>query len=312
MPLVKIGEPRRQTVDYNVKLTGDVLPIRQADIYSKIGGNLEDIYADMGDYIRKDQLLALIDTTEPAQQNEQAAATFENAQTEYERVKKLAAQNFASPQDLDNAEAAMRVAKANYDEAQTKLSYARITAPFSSFVTRRYLDPGALVNSNNSILFTLMDLDRMKILVNILEKNIPYVTQNTKASITVDAYPGKRFEGRVTRVSEALDLATRTMAVQIEIPNPEFLLKPGMFANVTLVLNEDRNAITVPTEAVLKDYKGYFVFILQDNLARRKDIQIGAEQDSLTEIVSGLAEADTIITVGQQFLKDGGPVNVQQ
>jgi len=310
--LVKVEQPKTQTVDYNIQLTGDILPVQQANIYSKVSGNLDHIYADMGDFVHEDQLLALIDTTELAQQFQQAAATYQNAAVEYERVKKLVDQNFAAKQDLDNADASLKVAKAIYDGSKTRLDYARITAPFAGYITRRYLDPGALVNSSNSILFTLMDLDKMKIIANILERDIPLVTKSTRAVITVDAFPGKQFEGTITRLSEAVDLATRTMAVEIDIPNAAHALKPGMYASMTLVLNEHRDALTLPTQAILKDDAGYYVYISDGKMAHRKDVKIGEEQDNRTEIVAGLDSIDKVVTTGQQFLRDGEQIAVQQ
>ena len=311
-PIVKVEQPHRETILNKLKFTGDVTPIQQANIFSKISGNLEKVYADMGSYVQKGQLLAQIDTTEIYQQFQQMSATYQNAKLTYQRNKDLSEQNLIAKQDLDNAEAAMKVGSANFEAAKIRLDYARITAPFSGFITKRFLDPGALVTSNNATMFTLMDLNAMKIIVNVLEKDIPLAKIGKKASITVDAFPGKEFYGSVARISEAVDLSTRTMAVEVDIPNTERLLKPGMFASVTIVVNERKNAITVPTQAILKDAKGFFLYIVNDKTAKRITINLGIEQDSRIEILSGLNGNENIITTGQQFVKDGGQVIIQQ
>src|SRR5689334_5573738 len=173
IPIVKVEAPSRQNVRVDLRFTGDVVPIQQANIYAKVGGALERVQADMGAVVRRDQLLALIDTTELAQQAAQASATWENARINYERTKELAEQNLVAKQDLDNADAAMKVARANDAGARTRLGYARITAPFAGIVTKRFLDAGATVTANTTTLFTLMDLDAMKIIVNVLERDIP-------------------------------------------------------------------------------------------------------------------------------------------
>lgn len=310
--LVQVGHPERSTIVYRLKFTGDVLPIQQANIYSKINGNLERVYVNIGARVEEDQLLALIDTTETAQQEQQTAATYQNTKLTYERTKELTERNLIAKQELDNVETAMKVAKANYEAAATRLGYAHIAAPFKGYITKRFLDAGANVTSNNVTLFTLMDIEEMKILINVLEKDIPMIEKGKKAIITVDAYPGKEFYGTVTRLSQAVDLSTRTMATEIDIPNGEHLLKPGMFANVMLVVDEHKNTLTVGTQSLMKDEKGSFVLTVNGNIAHRKYIRFGVEQDAKVEILSGLQDADTIITTGQQFVKDGALVTIQQ
>jgi membrane fusion protein (multidrug efflux system) len=157
-----------------------------------------------------------------------------------------------------------------------------------------------------------MDLNSMKIIVNVLEKDIPLIKIGKKGIITVDAFPGKEFHGTIARLSEAVDLSTRTMAVEIDIPNSDRLLKPGMFASVKLVVEERRNALTIPTQAILRDDKGYFVFIVNNKSAQRVAVLPGTEQDTRTEVLSGLTGNENIITTGQQFVKDSGQIIIQQ
>jgi membrane fusion protein (multidrug efflux system) len=310
--IVQVEVPRRDTVFDRRQYTGDVVAIQQAAIFSKVSGNLERVYADIGTRVRRNQVLALIDTTELYQQYQQASATYINALSTDQRSKELFEQSLVAKQDRDNADAAMKVAKAAFELARTHLDYARITAPFAGYVTKRYLDPGALVNPNSTTLFTLMDLDAMKIIVNVLEQDIPAVALGKKALVTVDAYPGKVFAGAVSRYAEAVDLSTRTMAVEIDIPNPGHELKPGMFANVTLQLSQHPNALTVPTQAILKDESGYYVYVDRGDVAHRIAVTPGIEQRNRMEVVKGLRGDESVITVGQSFLKDGAAISVQQ
>ncbi len=312
IPIVRIESPKQETVTEVLKYTGDILPISQANIYSKVSGNLEKLYVDIGMRVGNNQLLALIDTTELYQQYQQAAATYENARLLYERNKELFNQNLIARQDLDNADAAMKVSKASFDNARTKLDYARITSPFAGTVTKRFLDQGANITANNTSLFVVMDMEAMKVTIDVPEKNIPLVTTGKKAIITVDAYPGRVFEGKVSRLSQAVDLSTRTMEVQIDIPNHDRLLKPGMFANVSLIVREQPNSITVPTPALQSDDKGSYVYVVEGPIAHRRGVSVGLDQDGRTQILSGISLADHIVTVGMQFVKDGGQVSIQQ
>jgi membrane fusion protein (multidrug efflux system) len=310
--IVQVERPRRMNIAYKLNYNADVVPIQQANIYSKINGNIERLYADIGDRVSGGRLLALIDTLELSQLAQQASATYENARSNYQRTRELAEQNLIARQELDNAEAAMKVSRANFEAASTRLSYAHITAPFSGYITKRLLDAGVNVKSNDIALFTLMNSDIMKIFINVLEKDIPLITRGKRGIVTVDAYPGKEFFGTVTKLSEAVDLSTRTMAAEIDVANADHLLKPGMFASVTVLVKEHPNALTVPLQAVTKDEKGKSVFTVSGTTARRKEIDTGGEEDSRVEILSGLADADTIITTGAQFVKDGTQVTIQQ
>ena len=312
VPLIKAEQPHQETVSYRLTFNGDVVAIQQASIFSKVGGNLERIYSDIGADVRRNQLLATIDSTELYQQIQQMSATYYNAKINYTRNKKLYGQNLVAKQDLDNAEAQMKVAQAGFETAKTRLGYARITAPFPGIITKRYLDEGALVTTGNSTLFTLMDIDSVKVVVNVLEKDVPQISRGKKASLTVDAFPGKEYEGIISRLSQAIDLSTRTMAVEVGIPNKDHRLKPGMFGTVTLTVSEHLNAVTVPTQAILGDNNGTFVYILQNSTAKRVSVNIGIEQSGRTEILAGLTGSESIITTGQQLVRDGGAVIVAQ
>ena len=310
-PVVHAEPPALSTVTSKLILNGDVLAIRLASIYSKVSGGLERNYADMGSRVREGQILATIDSTELVQQVQQMSATYQNARETYARQVQLFEKTLSARQDLDNAEAAMKVADANYATAKTRLGYARIAAPFRGIITRRYLDPGALVNATSSTLFTLMDLDTVRIIVNVPEKEVAKIFGIGQADVTLDALPGRRFVGRVTRFSQAVDLTTRTMPVEVRVPNPGNEIKPGMFATIALVLSSRPNAITIASNIVLRDENGTYVYVLNDGRARRVRVALGQELDSRFEVQSGLSAGDSVIVAGQQFARDGGPVTVK-
>jgi RND family efflux transporter MFP subunit len=311
IPIVRTEKPTRDTVNYTLQATGDVVSIQRANIVAKVGGSLEQVLVNIGAQVGENQLLALIDTSELAQQVQQTAATLFTAQSNFTRTRQLLADSLATQQDYENAEAADKVAEANYQTAVMQLSYAHVTAPFAGTVTARFLDPGAVVTPNATTLFTLMDLDSVKVVINVLEKDVPSVAIGAQCRVTADALPNDTLAGRVGRLSQAVDPDTRTMPVEVFVPNREHRLKPGMYANVSLVLSQHPNAITVPAQAVLTDANGALVYAVVNDTARRKAVQPGITQDSLTEIISGLAGDEDLITTGQQFVRNGAPVSVQ-
>ncbi|HEX2867364.1 MAG TPA: efflux RND transporter periplasmic adaptor subunit [Ignavibacteriales bacterium] len=308
-PLVRTEKPVREEITYRLRYTGDISAVQQANIFSKVTGNIEKMYADIGTYVRRDQILAVIDSTELFQQYEQALAAFNNNRINFNRTRQLFQQNLIARQELDNADAALKISQANFATAQTRLSYARITAPFSGYITKRFLDRGALVQPGSSTLYTIMDLDSVKIVVNVLEKDIPSVAMGKAAVIKVDAFPSRDFKGRISRMNQAIDLTTRTLAIEIVIPNRNADLKPGMYAQVNIIAARHPDAITVPTQAVMHDGMGDFIFLLDNGRAVRQNIQTGAEEKGRTEVTKGLTDSASVITVGQQFLKDG--INVR-
>ncbi|HTY08473.1 MAG TPA: efflux RND transporter periplasmic adaptor subunit, partial [Candidatus Edwardsbacteria bacterium] len=304
-PVVQAQPPRSRTIAATLRYTGDVVAIQQATIVARISGVLQQVDVNLGSSVEQGQLLAVIDSSEVFQQAQQATASYVTARADFDRMQQLFDQKLASQQQYDNSQAQMKVAQATYELAKMKLGYARVTAPFAGYVTKRFLDPGAQLAANASNLFTLMDLNRVKVSVDIMEKDVPLVAAGKKAVIEADALPGQQLTGTVARLAQAVDPATRTMEIEIVVPNPDRLLKPGMYATVTIVLGEHANALAVPSQAVLTDDKGDYVYVLADKTARRVPVTTGQDQDSLTEIVSGLTGAEQVITTGQQFVKDG-------
>ena len=308
---VKTQKPVVQNIIEQLEYNGNIAAIQKADIYSKVSGNLENIFADIGNYVNQGQLLAVVDSTQLFQTYQQAYATYYNNKIIYERNAELYNQNLIAKQDLDNSGAAMKISEANYKNAATQLSYSKITAPFSGFITQKYLDRGALIQNNNSTIFTLMKMDLVKVYVYILEKDLPLISENTKCVITVDAFPDKQFFGKISRKSNALDLNTRTMTYEIDIPNQNYTLKPGMFATVYFILKEHQDAITIPKDAMLKDESGNYVFVVENGKAKKINVSPGLIQNNIVEIKSGLNISSDLITTGQEFVKDNSPVTVQ-
>ncbi len=329
IPVVKLGRVFIGDITKIESLTGDILPIQQANIFSKVSGNIEKIYVDIGDHVSKDQLLALIDTTIYSQNAKQfhanfvqAVANLENAKLNYNRNKTLLSQNLISQQDLDNSKTAYDVAlaqeeaaHASYSNALTQLSYCKVTAPFSGYITKRFLDPGAYVTSSttsaSSTLFTLMDVNNLKAIINLPEKDVPLIPEVSGVQVIADALPGKIFNAKLKKISEAVDLSTRTMAIEVDIENSGKLLKPGMFATINIFLGKKSGVPLLPNYTVLNDENGNYVFVLNsDNTVSQTYVQVGVQQNSLDEIISGVDTSQKIVFVGQTLIKNGSKVKI--
>jgi len=275
----------------------------------------------------------------------QARSRFENARLQRERIEALfkrqviskkeadvadmdytvaEAQLAASQQQLkllkegarqevrEGTQAKLREMEAILEQERNHLKETRIVAPFRGEISRKYVDAGALVSPSSppTPIVSLVYTETLKIVANILEKDIPLLKGGMKAKIRVEAYPERIFEGKVEKINSALDLSTRTLQAEIYIPNADRSLKPGMFANVDLVLLERPQALVIPREAVLEGDREMSVFVVEAKQPVRKLITIGYEQDRMVEVLKGLNEGDQVIIKGQQLIRNGSTIRV--
>lgn len=201
----------------------------------------------------------------------------------------------------------LREMEAILAQEQIRLQNAQIVAPFSGEIVRRNVDNGSLLSPSTPVV-TLVHLETLKIVANVLEKDIALVKIGMKVKILTEAYPDKPFVGTIVRINKALDLSTRTLQAEINVPNPGHLLKPGMFARIAVALKEKPGALVVPRTAVLEEGGRQFVFVVEGNQAIRKPIVTGIEQDQLIEVVEGVKDGDKIVVRGQESLRDRSTV----
>ena len=326
---VVLGSPEKRLISNYLSLTGDIVADKQANIYSRVSGNIEKIYVDIGQYVNRGEVLAIIDSsiyTQNALQAQglfaQAEANYQNAKMNYERNSKLYEQKLISKQEYDYSETSFEVARAqreaqfaSFTNAQTQLSYCRVTAPFSGYITKRMFDEGGYITAStaaqNSTLFVLMDISKVKITANLPEKNIDILRRVKEADIKVDALKDRNFKGTISRVSEAVDLATRTIPLQMIIDNRDGTLKPGMFSTINFTLEQKENSLTLPLNTVLSDDNGRYVYkFMPDSTVSKVYIEIGIQEENLLEIVDGITEDDKIVVVGQTLVRDNMKVRV--
>jgi membrane fusion protein (multidrug efflux system) len=160
-------------------------------------------------------------------------------------------------------------------------------------------------------MLSLHDIDTVRILIEVVEKDIPLVKIGQKAEVRAEAYPDRVFEGTVTRIVQALNRATRTMTVEIDLPNKDRLLKGGMFARVEALVGTHPQAVQVPIDAVSRLEEAQYVYIVRDGKAQRVNVEIGLRDDNRVEITSGLSGNEQVIVSGKDLVHDGTPVQTQ-
>ena len=280
-------------------------------------------------------------TSEEAVQSQiqQSKATLDLAESDLKRAQELLEKNFISRQQLDEArtkynvakatydlalnslkqktwendialaEAQVRQAKANLDMTQAQLANLIILSPMNGGVTKRHVDPGTMLKDTTPIL-TIMDLSEVKMVVNVIEKEFVRLQKGQPVKVTVTAFPDRTFQGRIVIITPALELQSRTAEIQIAIPNPGFVLNPGMFGRAEILLRSNPEALLVPIQAVVTQEDKNMVYVFKDGQAHRRLVQKGLTKDTFVEITQGLKAGEQVITAGHGFLKDGGPVRL--
>lgn len=343
--LITVGtvSPVNGDLDIRLTFTADVTPNQVVNLFSRVDGYIANLHADKGDFVKRGQLLIEIDHTDYQHAVNQAKAnlasahakvaqqqaTLRHAALTLDRMKALIKDQFVSQQDLDNAQVAFDAAVAVLDslhaqvtqmevalaQAETNLAYSYIRAPFAGYVAERNLDTGAYVTGATAStstmsrgMLSLHDIDTVRVLIEVVEKDIPLITIGQKAELRAEAYPDQVFEGTVTRIVQALNRATRTMTVEIDLPNKDRRLKGGMFARVEVLVGTHRDAVQIPIDAVSRLEEAQYVFIVRDGKAQRVNVEIGARKDNRVEIVNGLSGDEAVIVSGKDLVHDGTPV----
>ena len=335
---VEVAVAKPGSVAQQLVVVGNLIGDATVSVVPRAAGRLEAIYVRLGDAVSRNQRIAKIEDYELREQLKQQDAALEVSQatirqreadlqlalTNAERSRNLFARQLLPKQTLDDTEARYQAAVAQLDlaRAQNTQSTARldelrinmantvIVSPVNGFIARRAADPGAFV-SNNAPIVDVVDIGRVRLVANIVEKDLNQLQAGDQTQVQVDAFPDEVFNGQIARLSPVLDPATRTAPIEIEIPNPGYRLKPGMYARVTVTTDERKNALVVPSNAVV-DYtgrRGVFVAAGDDTVTFRP-VRVGIEESTLIEILDGVADGDRVVTIGAAGLRDGDRVIV--
>ncbi len=320
-PAVRVTEPHHGPITRFVTLPGEIRPYQQATLYAKVAGYLKTIAVDKGDRVREGALLAEIEVPELLAERAKYRAEVGVSGIDYKRLSESQkkAPDLVVPQTVDDARGRLEIARANLERTETLLQYAKIVAPFPGVITQRMVDPGAFIPAatsgtaaQNAAIVTLTDFERVRLQVPVPEVEASLVAVGQPVKCTLDALPGRNFEGTVTRFSYALDESSKTMLAEIELPNPKLELRPGMYAVVKIGLERKADALLLPAEAVLTEKAGAFVFALAENKAKKLRVQTGFNDGAQVELVGGLEPGQRVILAGKQALNDGQAVTISE
>lgn len=294
-----------------------MLPYQSATLYAKVAGYVKAIHADKGDTVVEGQVLAELEVPELLADETQFQAEASVAKGNYDRMveARSKAPDLVVPQMVDDLRGRAEVAQAKLVRTQTLLQFAKITAPFNGVVTARFVDAGAFIPAattgstpQGAAILTVMDFSRLRVQLYVPEAEVPHIRNGLAATLAVEELPGHAFHGAITRFSHALDEATKTMLTEIELPNVDGALRPGMYASVRLDVEHKAAALLVPVEALVVDKTGSFVFTAEDGKAHKTPVRTGFNDGVRVEIVNGVPADTPVILVGRQALTDGQAV----
>lgn len=323
---LEIIHPQKDRPVYTLSLPGELKPYEEVTIYPKIKGFVKEIYADRGTYVKKGQLLAILEAPEVSQKyfSERSAEqkfkeeynysrqSFDRLRQASKRIGAVAAIELERAlSKVKSDSAAYRAAVANTSVSGQLNKYLRITAPFAGIVTDRNISKGALVGENMSVpLFSIAQNSKLRLLVAIPEKHAASVNDDTKVSFTVAGLPGKVFQSTIARTSSVLRQSSRSMIVEFDVSNhPD--LNGGEYAQVKLKLQRPDSTYWVPASSVVNTQAGVFAVRSNDGIIERVPVIIGGRNKDRIEIFGELHTTDNIIKIGSEELTEGSKANIK-
>ena len=305
LPNVTIMAASYKDVPQSDVYTANVEAYAKNNIAPQSPSRIQKIYVEVGDFVRAGQIVAKMDEVSL----NQSKLSMANDSLEYSRIKKLYEQGGVSKSDFDAMELKYNVTRSQY---QNLLENTILRSPVSGVITARNYDQGDMYSG--SPIYVVEQITPVKLYVGISEMDYTKVKKNDTVTLTADALPGKTFTGRIARIYPTIDAATHTFTAEVNVANSDRLLRPGMYARVTVNFGSN-HSIVVPDDCVVKQQGSGVrsVFVLQaDNTVKEIVVTLGRHFGTEYEILSGISEGDNVVVKGQASLKNGSKVNVQK
>jgi membrane fusion protein, multidrug efflux system len=283
----------------------------EAPVYAKVAGYLREIHVDKGDRVLKGQLLAVIESPETDQEVANARANYRLALVTDQRYSALLRSGVIARQAYDNQHAVMQADLATLQQDLALQHYEAVTAPFSGMITARYVDPGALIPqvttavTNATPIVTIATLQPVRVYANVPQGDAQAVHDGDPATVTPADYPGRQFVGTVTRHPDALDPSSRTMLVEVDLPNWDSALYPGMYATLDLKITAPQAKPAVPDDALVFRNNRVYVPVVRNDRLHLAPVTLGNDNGYTVEIASGLDAGDQVAIDVDQSAQDG-------
>jgi len=305
---VEVAKASRRSIAASYMGTAALEARGEAQVVAKTSGLALQVFAEVGQQVRAGQVLVRIDSDRAALQVAQSDSQVRKLQANFARAQQLASQKMVSANDLDQIRYDLENARASNRLARLELSYTRVVAPISGVIAERSIKPGNLVQINTPIM-RIVDVSRLEATLNAPEREIETLKAGQAVQLSVDALPGKTFEGRIDRVSPVVDAGSGTFRVVCAFEGGG-LLQPGMFARIRINYDQRANALVIPRNALLEDGSEPAVYTVRANKASRTPLKLGNVDGEWVEVVGGLKEGEQVVVAGKSALREGSAVQV--
>ncbi len=305
---VEASEVSRRPIEDRLEVVGTIDALAAVTVVGEIDALVEGLPFAEGKSIHKGDLIARLDGGQLAAEVARAEAVRAQSKATYERVKSIVGQGAGAPQDLDDAGAALKVADANLDLARARYAKTRIVAPFDGVVGSRRVSVGTFLRAGQPIT-EIANVDEMRVIFSVPERFLGDVRPGASVTVSTPAFPDTSLPGQILAVDPMIDQGTRTARVVARIQNPGRRFRPGMSANISAVLREHANALTIPNEAVFGSEGHTYVYVIgPDSTVHRTAVTLGSRTAEIVEVVRGLSEGVHVVRSGHQKLFEGGKV----
>ncbi|NWF90332.1 MAG: efflux RND transporter periplasmic adaptor subunit, partial [Ignavibacteriaceae bacterium] len=295
-----------------LSLVGNIIANNDVNVNTETAGKVTAVYAKVGDYKTAGSVLFQVDDELKKAAFLSAEANYEKAKKDYERFQNLYQQKSASDVQLDQAKLAAAVAEAQFIAARRQLEDTKIKTPISGYITARYVDVGSMVQGapQATLVANVVDISRLKVKLNLAERDAFLIKTGNQVKVSVDVYPGVVFLGRVESISSKGD-ESHTYPVEITITNTKANpLKAGMFARVEFSSLSNTESIVIPREALVGSVKEPQVYVVENGIAKLRNLTVGSQSGSYVQVLHGLREGETIVVNGQNNLVDNLKVEI--
>jgi len=312
---VEVAQVNRKSMADMFEGVGTIEAIEEITVVSEIDASVISLPFEEGKQIRKGQLIARLDDSQLSAEVARTEALYAQSKSVYNRLKNIVEQNAGTLQDLDDALAAMKVAEANVKLANARLNKTMIVAPFDGTIGARKVSVGSFLRTGDAIT-DLANLNEIRISFSAPERFLSQLKRGAGVIVSTPVYPGHEVRGKIIAIEPVVDSETRTARVVAQVQNPAQKFRPGMSANVSVILNERPEALTIPNEAVFAAGNQSFVFVVNaDSTVKQVPISTGLQLSDVLEVTGGLEQGMQVIKAGHQKLFEGAkvmPVNMQQ
>jgi RND family efflux transporter MFP subunit len=316
VPTIDVVPVVEKPLDTTAQLEGELAPYERVAIFARANGFVSQVLVDRGSKVKQGQLLATIVAPELGAQRAEAQAKLQGDKSTFERLKAASQTPGAvAGHEVEVAEAAMQADQARLDSLRAVEQYLSITAPFEGVVTERDVHPGALVGpqggSTATPLLKIEQVHKLRLTVAVPESLVGGIAEGVTATFTVRSFPGVKFSGITKRISQSVDVKTRSMPVELDVDNTDGRLAPGMFATVAWPVKRAAPSIFVPPSAIGQSTERTFVVRVKDGVAEQVPVQRGITQGDLVEVFGALAAGDTVAKRGSEDLRTGTHVKLR-